>query len=407
MKNTAVNIVIGLTLAVFIGLQFAFYGELKGNQSELKVLSDQIERLQLEVDGGRKKNSDNKKNIELNQWEISRLVKQAGESQKHYEGLKKRNSDCLKKIAEGKQKLVEVNKKLDKLKAESPKKVIRTVSRKKIKSSPKFSSGIPEEKLSDVKLPFNATKEQTEKYIDSILSFSEDQRTFSSRDPQIAMLEKIAHKHLPLLAERMSGAWGPKNYHVSLAVANLAEETDKDFIIKSLAKYPSLINAVIRFGWEKDVKDIIFNEITDNKYLPGEWITCASKLATPAEYKMLTEALEKSHNRYHTYKAIKDLQGIKLDAAVAKIWSNRGMFYSDWERKNVALIAADYGYVDALKAVVEMCRDKSRYMQKLAYNKAHSLTGQSGSYSKLKKWLESNGDKLIFDKKKQRYFVKK
>ena len=407
MKNTAVNVVIGLILVVLIGLLFVFYGELKDNQSELKVLSSQVERLQLEIDSGIKKNNENRKNIELNQWEISRLVKRADESKKNYNKLEKKNVDCLKNISESSQKLAEFDKKLNKLKVETAQKVKRKTTRKKTKSSRLFSSLGADEKLSDIKLPPNATKEQTEEYIDKILAFSQRQRVLSGSDPQIEMLEKIPHKYLPLLADRLTEGWGPKNYHVSLAVANLAEESDKDFIIKRLARYPNLISTVIRYGWEKDVKDIIFHEMAVNKYLTGGWITCARKLAKTENYGALIKYLIQGQSRYHTYKTIKDLPGIKLDEAVAQIWCDRENYYSIWEKKCTAFIAADYGYIDALKALIELRKDKSSYLQKTANWKMYSLTGQSGSYDKLKKWFDSNKSRLFFDKKKQRYLVKK
>ena len=407
MKNTAVNVVIGLVLVVFIGLLFMGYVELKDSKSELKVLSAKVERLQLELDTDRKKNNDNKKNIELNQWEITRLVKRADESRKHYNKLEKKNVDCLKSISESSQKIAEFNKKLNKLKSEAVKKNARKAARKKVKSSRNFPPLGPDEKLSDIKLPLNATREQTEEYIDKILAFSQKRRVVSGIDPHIKMLEKIPHKYLPLLADRLTEGWGPKNYHVSLAVANLAEESDKDFIVKRLARHPNLIFAVIRYGWEQDVKDIIFHEIAVNKYLTGGWITCARKLAKPENYGTLIKYMIKGQNHYHTYKTIKDLPGIKLDKAVAKIWRDKESYYSIWEKKCTAFIAADYGYIDALKALIELRKDESNYLKKTAVGKIYSLTGQKGAYDKLKEWFDSNRDKLVFDKKKKRYLVKK
>jgi len=261
-------------------------------------------------------------------------------------------------------------------------------------------------KLKKIKLPPNATKKQTEKYIDEILATSKTQNAFSNNDIQAGMLGKIDHKYLPSLISKMTNNNGPWNFHISLAIVSLVKETDKKLILKMLYYHPKLIDAVVKFGWEEDVRDIIFDKIKISSSLPTNWLVCAGQLAKPKDYDTLIGFFIRSYNRGHMYNNIKDLPGIKLDNAVAEIWRANKNDPTGWSKKQCALIAADFGYVDALEAVIELRNDRNRYFHRIAYDKMYSLTGQRASYAGLKKWFAANKDKLFFDKKTKRYNIK-
>ena len=263
-------------------------------------------------------------------------------------------------------------------------------------------------KLEKIKLPPDATKKQAEEYIDKILAVSKAQNRFSHSDIQIAMLKKVGHKYLPSLLSRMKKVnnTGPWNFHISLAIVSLVKETDKKQILKMLYNHPRLIDAVVKFGWQDDVKDIIFAKIKASNSLPVNWIACASQLAGSEDYETLKRYFVRTHIRPFTYNAIKDLPGIKLDDAVAKIWKANKYNSSGWTKKQCALIAVDFGYLDALEAVIELRNDRNRYFHRIVYDKMYSLTGQRGSYAKLKEWFAANKDKLFFDKKTRRYLIK-
>jgi len=260
-------------------------------------------------------------------------------------------------------------------------------------------------KLKKIKLPPNATKKQAEEYIAKILIMSKAQNTFSHGDIQIGMLKKVGHKYLQSLLNRMKKVnnTGPWNFHISLAIVSLVEETDKKQILKMLYNHPRLIDAVVKFGWGDDVRDIIFDKIKISNSLPINWIVCASQLAQPEDYDALTGYFIRTHIRPFTYNAIKDLPGIKLDNAVAEIWRANKYSPAGWSKKQAALIAADFGYVDALEVVIELRNDRNRYFHRIVYDKMYSLTGQRGSYAELKKWFAANKDKLVFNKKTKKY----
>ena len=264
-------------------------------------------------------------------------------------------------------------------------------------TSKNISSETLADKLEKIKLPPNATRKQTEKYIDKILSISKTQNTFTSHDIQIEMLKKVDHKFLPLLISRITDNNGPINFHTSIAVADLVKETDKKLVIRMLRSCPKLIDSVVKFDWQKDVR---------NNYLPANWSVCAGQLAKPEDYEILIGYFIRTADKKNTYDNIKDLPGIKLDNAVAIMWKANKYDPKYWTNKQIALIAVDFGHLDALKAVIELRNDKNRYFHRIVYDKIYSLTGQRGSYAKLKKWFNANKNRLVFDDKARRYVIK-
>jgi len=275
------------------------------------------------------------------------------------------------------------------------------------KGPTEVSSETLEDKLNKIQLPPNATREQTEKYIDAILDASKTQNAFTPNDIQIKMLEKIDHKYLPLLISRITDNNDPVNFHSSIAVANLVKESDKKLIIRMLPLCPKLIDSVVKFGWQKETKDVIFKTMKNNNYLPANWPVCAGQLAEPEDYEVLIGYFIRTADKKNTYDNIKNLPGIKLDSAVAMVWNANKYGPKYWIYKELALIAADFGHLDALATVIELRNDKNQYFHRIAYDKIYALTGQRGSYSQLKKWFNANKNRLVFDKTTKRYIIKK
>lgn len=261
--------------------------------------------------------------------------------------------------------------------------------------------------LSEISLPNAPTKAEVEKYIDAIIAASKKQTVFKYDDKQITMLAKVGNKYLPLLISRITNGPGSSmNFHLSSAIISLAQNTDKKLIIKMLRDCPALVSTVNKFGWQEDVRDIIFSELKKKESMPTSWIVCAGELASPKDYEILIKYFAKTHDILHTYNSIKKLPGIKLDATVATIWEKRNNYRSIWMRKGAALIAVDFGYLNALKIVIDMQNDKNNYLKNLASYKIHSLTGMKAPYAIMKRWFAVNRNKLFFDRNIKRYIIK-
>ena len=257
-------------------------------------------------------------------------------------------------------------------------------------------------KFKKIELPLNATKEHTETYIDAILDATKTQNAFAANDLQVELLQKIDYKYLPLLISRITDKNGPDNFHLSLAAVALVKNTDKKFILKLLPHHPVLIDVVVKFNWQNDAREIIFKKLKNNNYLPKNWIVCAGQLAKPDDYEILIGYFIRSADKLNIYNSIKDLPGIKLEDAVAMTWMAKSNS-NNYGKKQLALVAADFGHLDALETVIELRNDSNRYYHRIAYDKILALTGYRGSYLNMKKWFTDNKNRLVFDKKSQQY----
>ena len=130
------------------------------------------------------------------------------------------------------------------------------------------------EKLNKIELPHNSSPEQVRDYIREIVFASRGQNTFSSRDPQIAMLIKVGRENLPLLIETLSLSSGPMNdYHIIRAIVILADDDSKSLILEALPIHHDLITAIVENGWEEDARNTLLAELKNiGQYLPLEGV---------------------------------------------------------------------------------------------------------------------------------------
>ena len=84
------------------------------------------------------------------------------------------------------QMLKDINRKLDAIDA----RLKKLEERKSVNTAPGVNNNTDNAALEKITLPANPTKEQVSEYIQKIVNASRDQRSFSSRDLQVAMLEK-------------------------------------------------------------------------------------------------------------------------------------------------------------------------------------------------------------------------
>ena len=258
--------------------------------------------------------------------------------------------------------------------------------------------------LSKNKLPSNPTEKDVDQYLTKIYFTSQSQNCFTPDDIQIRMIEKVGHKFLPLVI-RKTQQFSSRSYHFENALKNMVREEDKKLVLKNLYLLPALINPVVKFGWEKDAKKVIFSKLKSYSYLPEKWIICAVQLATPKDKNELLNYFKYAPNKRSTYKALKSSSKFKLDKTVAEIW-NQKMANSDWDRNQISQIAADFGHIDALKDLIFQLNSQSNYTKEQASKQLYRLTEQCGSFADMIKWFKANEKKLYFDKAKGKYLIR-
>jgi hypothetical protein len=271
--------------------------------------------------------------------------------------------------------------------------------------------------LSKIKLPDSPTEDQAREYIRKIISATRGQNSFSSEDPQVAMLEKVGPERLGLLLD-MHGEGGKggmsayeTTFYLESAICHLARDSDKELILKTLPDLKFLAKVVVEKGWEKDAKETLVNKLTTSRdSLPSEWIQAVVTLSDPSTYNDLKWYLIHNDNRYQTYELIRDLPGIDIAETVAKIWEKTG--YHDWEERGVAKMAVDFGHVDALEFLVNFCIEqeegKSRGMEWDVRDIRRLVLKHldfRGTNKEIADWIQKNREQLVFDSKTGKYGV--
>lgn len=309
-------------------------------------------------------------------------------------GQSEKDKKITKSLNEIKQKLVAINKQLAEIKEELEEEALPIVQSNLGVKGPDIR------RLSKIKLAKNPSKEQVERYIEKIVKVSQGQNRFSSTDPQIAMLSKIASKHLGLLLAYA------QNYYVRTAIPNVASKNDKKKILEALKVYPQLITCVIKYEWTEDAKEIIFDYLKNNTgtYLPYQWIDVAVQLSTPKEYAVLEKHFIKGNNPEMNYRALCQLEHFDMKKAVDKAWNYQKKRAQAWQKKQIAIIAAKFGHKDALKYLVYAYRiEINQHSINQIKSSLYQLTGQTLSPKKMTKWYKEHQAKLVFDPESEEY----
>jgi len=263
-----------------------------------------------------------------------------------------------------------------------------------------------------VKFPADPSKENLKKYIEEIRKATKKQKHFWENDPQVDMYAKVGHDNLDLLLEayRRSKNRNEGKYHLQDAIKKLLTKDDRGFITKNFPKNHFLISYIIRYGWEKDVKQVLIDYIRKTKtpdLSPG-WAVAVVVLKDPESYPDLLKCFAVSSSRVAIYEYIKDLPGIDLDKAVDDAWKVVSKQKKHWWRDQFSLIAAQHGHTDALFMALT-AKVTDNYISEILPGLNILLAEQvekSGSTLDTKQWLLNNRKNIVYDMKDKKYKLK-
>jgi hypothetical protein len=271
---------------------------------------------------------------------------------------------------------------------------------------------IDSDALRDLNLPANATREQTEEYIQMIISVSKHQNSYSEYDPQVRMLTKVGHGNLELLLLRQH------NFYVGAAVRKLVTAEDKDLVLKYLGKdylySPATLKVVTDMGWAKDAKTkLLFPLKVGYDNIPIELIAAIASMQDPETYPLLLEyfSCAQPDEAMTVYPVLKKLPGIKIDDTIKAIWEDViNDPESDLTEKTVAAyFAAEYGTVMALEYLIITLAspeiDMPDTMRAKLQTAVWQLTGQEKNPEEMLKWFFANSESLSFDKSASKFIV--
>jgi hypothetical protein len=252
------------------------------------------------------------------------------------------------------------------------------------------------EALAKIMLTENATRDEVNAYIQKINEVSATQSSRNSTDPQVDMLAAVGPENVDLLVQETDRF---NSYNI-WAINKIAGPQHKELILQNLSRLPDLISVVVKQHWEMDARDTLLNGLKGQDYLPEEWVSAVVGFEDPKTYPALVDYFLKGRNRAQTYRIIKNLPAIQLDAAVAKVWSKVKYGSSPYECRGMIPIAMEYGHVDSLEFAVRGLIDdeSSDYFQRQILRSAlHRHVGLFSEDTDFRTWLIANEGAIRFD----------
>jgi len=267
------------------------------------------------------------------------------------------------------------------------------------------------ERIAKIEMPAERSTENLKNYVNEIVVASQGQRSFSSRDPQIAMLARVGADNLNLLIDAMPiGSSGSYNYPLEQAIKLLVNDQHKALILKALPTRQRLVSIVVDQGWEQDARDILISELKEStsNQLSTEWFKAAASLQDPVTYDALTNYFSKSMNAAYLYPYISMLPGIQLDDAVAAAWARVKTMESASFTASMAAIAISYGHQDAADSLIDLLKNPPDRMSSSINPRLTLLMhlDTSGSNEEIIAWYEKNKDNLVFDPASKKFKAK-
>ena len=268
--------------------------------------------------------------------------------------------------------------------------------------------GADRAKLAKIVLPPNPHRGQVVAYVQQILDASRDQTSYSSNDPQIAMLAQVGPAHLDVLLTCSD------HRYVPAAVALAATDDQKGKVIAALARNHNLIEAVRQRGWERDAKEVLTRGLKGRpSYLPTGWIDAVAEFRDPATYPDLREYFAGGGNPAWTLKAVAGVPGIDVGEWVRYAWDKPQpvfglrLFTAEHDRDDLAPIAAGHGIAAGLKHLfgVLATDDAREYRRESARKAIADLVNAEGTDAELVDWYQLNESRLIWDAERRRYVV--
>lgn len=255
-----------------------------------------------------------------------------------------------------------------------------------------------------IHLPENPSRAEVIDYVNLIYVLSRKQRTEFDGDPQVLMLAKVGRQNMDvLLAASASGV--PASKYGFNAIAMLAEEQDKDWILSKLPAYSSLARVVLIKGWCQDARDILAKAIARNGYVESEAIQCLVQKPERKYYPVLKSYLAHGWNPHTTYSLIKDLPGIDFTQELQQAWE--GSRSRNYEMGYLTRDVLETGYLPAFRFLFTVLENNNGLPITIfdAEGLIREFGDAYGTREQLQSWYRANEDELHFDRKLRRFTV--
>jgi len=284
-----------------------------------------------------------------------------------------------------------------------------------------------QKKLDQIKLPDNPTREQCEDYVKALEKVVEDKRSFSSNDPEVAMLKALPPEHFDLVFEQAYGH-DSLSFYAGYAINQIDPDTIRDPMIDRLKDSPNNIVIIVTHGWVQDAKPVILNQLekVDSDVQPA-WFQAFVEIAEPEHYPTLHKLATRSPHAATFISLLKTLPGYDVNKTIEACWDNRnnqhqinGPFFMQNTNADLAVQAAEIGNLDALEQLIDRLKgnESGRHHHfggfgghggpNQVVQDRHNVTRFipfRGTNKQIKKWFEKHRDELTFDHFEKRFVI--
>jgi len=243
-----------------------------------------------------------------------------------------------------------------------------------------------------------APKPDVLRHVRTIIAGATGRNSWSTTDPEVWALEEVGPAHLDVLVQELKGMQPGDEARswVLWAVEALANEKNKDLILRELAGCRDLAGCVARHHWAEDArKTLLMGLRKEPDYLPTAWIDAVAQLRDPATYDLLLRYLAEGGNPHMTWASIRDLPGLDATRTVAEAWRRpRG---DRWDREMFATVAVEFGHVDALGVLVWAYANEDNTSM-MVRDKLFEHIEFRGTPAEILDWFRKYEQVLVFDR---------
>ena len=253
-------------------------------------------------------------------------------------------------------------------------------------------------------LPQHADVWEVRRFVARVLEASAHVRVISARDLAVDKLASVGAHYVRVLLEALRHVGNPlAEARLVKAIELVADDSQKALILKELSPGSRLIAVVLKMGWARDAEAVVRATLDQKSTtLDPAWAIAAVDLPGDQHLDDLKFQMARGPSPLRVWEATRTLPGMdSLDDYVARVWRElpRQEFSDRW--RELAVIAAHYGHVDALREFAGFLPRKPWWLTQF---KELTGYGRDGNESLTPaEWFEENAESLHFDEVRGRY----
>jgi hypothetical protein len=256
--------------------------------------------------------------------------------------------------------------------------------------------------LTEIQLPTNASADEAERFIRSVLAQIPDRYSNQSITTVRNKFESMDPKHLPILLENLPDDEGMVNTYLLRPITKLIRPEHLPALKKLWSERDLFITEIRRRRWSNEVRDTLIQRIQGRRTVSPIAVAIAAEAGDPATYPDLEWHFVKSRWGHETMlRAFQHCDGLQIDPLIRKSWKRARLDLVHTDQ--LAIPAAALGLPDALRHA-RSYMDKLEGDRKDGVRKAiQDLTTYEGPDAEFEVWFEQHFAELTYDSSTKKY----